>query len=250
VNAATTVEAIKLRRSPVGAIATAALVCGTLALLGGITAAVAGGDPVMIAKAGPAASLDWDGLLAGAGQVSSAAGMLGFGTVLAWMFAREFSDGTVTGMFALPVTRGRIALAKLTVYAAWVFTVSVVLALGLLGLGLALGYGTPDGATWAGLGRQGILGVLTGATAAPVALGATLSRSLLAGVASAIALVIAAQVGTLAGAGGWMPLAAPALWAASGGAVVSAGQLALTLTLAASTALATWWTWSHLTLSR
>ncbi len=249
-NAALRAEAVKLRRSPVGVVATAALVGGTLALLAGITAAVAGGDPAMIAKAGPAASRDWAGLLAGAGQVTAAGGMLGFGAVLSWAFAREFTDGTITGLFALPVTRGRIALAKLAVYGAWVVAVSGLLTLGLLGLGLALGYGTPDATVWGGVARQCALGVLTGVATVPAALVATATRSLLGGVAGVIGLVVVAQVGALAGAGGWMPLAAPALWAASGGTAVTGAQLTLTVAVGAVGVLATWWTWSRLTLRR
>src|SRR5699024_4261901 len=100
------------RRSPVGLLATCALLAGTLLLLGGITAAVVDGNPQIIAKAGPAASLDWSGLTAGAAQITSAGALVTFGVVLAWMFGREFADGTITGLFALPVSRGRIALAK------------------------------------------------------------------------------------------------------------------------------------------
>ncbi|MDQ0425637.1 ABC transporter permease [Cellulomonas iranensis] len=249
-NAALRAEATKLRRSPVGLIATVALVGGTIAVLGGITAAVAGGDPAMIAKAGPAAALDWTGLLSGAGQVTAAAGMLGCGTVLAWLFAREFTDGTIVGLFALPVTRGRIALAKLAVYACWVALVGVALTSGLLALGLALGYGAPDRAVWAGLARLCVLVLLTGAVTTPVALAATAARSLLAGVGCTVGLVVVAQVGALAGAGGWMPLAAPALWAASGGTAVTTPQLALAVAVGAAAAAAAWWTWSRLTCRR
>lgn len=152
--AAMRVEALKLAHSLVGVIATLAVVAGMLALLGGITAGVAGGNPEMVAKAGPAGALNWDGLLAGAAQITAVASILGFGIVLSWMFGREFTEGTVTGLFALPVTRTRIALAKLTVYALWATVVSVALTAGVLVLGLTLAYGPPSkpdlGRTWTG----------------------------------------------------------------------------------------------------
>ena len=50
--AAVGVELLKLTRSPVGVISTFAVLGGMLGLLGGITAAVAGGNPEVIAKAG------------------------------------------------------------------------------------------------------------------------------------------------------------------------------------------------------
>ncbi|MDN5789476.1 MAG: hypothetical protein L0H25_01225 [Micrococcales bacterium] len=77
------VEALKLRRSPVGTIATVALVGGTLALLAGTTAALAGGNPELRAKLGPAATRDWTGLLSSASQITAVGGLLGFGVVLA-----------------------------------------------------------------------------------------------------------------------------------------------------------------------
>jgi len=43
-----------------------------------------------------------------------------------------------------------------------------------------------------------------------------------------MALPVVALVSVLAGLGGWMPLAAPALWALGLGATVSPVQLALT----------------------
>lgn len=249
-NAALRVESLKLTRSLVGVIATLAIVLGMVALLGGITAGVAGGNPEMIAQAGPAAALDWGGLLAGAAQIIAVAALLGFGIVLAWMFGREFTDGTITGLFALPVSRTRIALAKLTVYLLWAMLVSTAAALGVLVLGLMIGYGAPDSSTLAAFGRLWALAMFSAGLAIPVAWIATLTRSLLAGVASTIALIVLAQVGALAGAGGWMPPAAPALWAMSGGTAVSPAQLALTAGFAVAFIALVCWSWSHLQLDR
>ena len=80
---------------------------------------------------------------------------------------------------------------------------------------------------WASLARLLLLGLLTLALAVPVAWVATLTRSLLAAVAAVVLLVVIAQVGVLVGAGAWMPLAAPALWALSDGADMTPLQLAL-----------------------
>jgi len=243
------VETLKLRRSLVGIIATLAIVGGTIALLGGLTAALAGGNPEVTAKAGSGASLDWTGLLSTATQITSAGALLGFGVVLSWMFAREFTDGTITGLFALPVSRGRIAIAKFVVYATWVTVVAVTLTGCVLMLGLILGYGVPDDDAWAGIGRQLVLVVLTGAVAAPTAWVATVSRSLLAGVGCTIGLVVIAQVSVLAGAGAWMPLAAPALWATSEGAGATIGQLLLSLALALAFSALTRASWARLQMN-
>jgi len=249
-NVALRVEALKLARSPVGIIGSAAVVLGVGALCAVMMAALAAGDAQLVAKLGPGASRDWPGLVAAAAQISGAGGFLAFGVVGAWVFGREFTDGTITGLFGLPVGRGTIAAAKLAVYAAWGTVVSGAVVAVVLLLGLVLGFGAPDPADWGALGRLLVLGVLSAGVAVPTAWVATVTRSLLGGVSVAIGLVVVAQVGVLAGGGGWLPLAAPALWAVSGGAAVSAAQLCGAVVYAVVAAGATVWFWHRLQLDR
>ncbi|MEP7160655.1 MAG: ABC transporter permease [Dermatophilaceae bacterium] len=244
------VETLKLARSPVGVIATAVLVVGIVAICAGMMTALRSGDPQVIAKLGAAASLDWTGLLSGSAQIIGTGGLLGFGIVAAWVFGREFADGTVAGLFALPAGRGTIAAAKLIVFVAWALVVSVAIGVALLLTGLLLGFGIPDGAAATALLRQVGLGAFNAALAMTAAWVATAARSLLAGVATAIGLVVLAPVGVLAGAGGWMPVAAPALWAISGGAAVSPTQLITAGLLAGLAGAATVWWWHRLQLDR
>ena len=71
-------------------------------------------------------------LVAGGGGL----GLLGF--VLAWLFGREYADGTAKNMLALPVGRGWFVVGKLVVAAAWwAGLVIVIVAEGIL-LGAAL----------------------------------------------------------------------------------------------------------------
>jgi ABC-2 type transport system permease protein len=120
----------------------------------------------------------------------------------------------------------------------------------VLALGLAFSYGLPSAEVWAALGRLLVLGVLSTGLAIPVAWFATLTRSLLAAVGGTIALVVVAQVGALAGAGGWMPFAAPALWAMSNGTAVTAGQLGVTLAVPLVFVVLSCTAWSRLQLDR
>lgn len=225
------VQWLLLRRSPVGVLGTLVIVGGTLAVLGGITAALAAGDPQVTARLGPDATRDWAGLLAAAAQVGAAGGLVGAGTVLAWFFAREFTDDTVAGLYALPIRRGTLALAKLVVFGAWGVLLALAVTIGVLGLGVALGYGMPDGADVERCLRVLGLGLLTPLVAVPVAWLASVTRSLLAGVAGTVGLVVVGQVGMLAGAGAWVPPAAPALWA-TGVADVGMPHLLLTCVVA------------------
>ena len=243
-------ETVKLSGSLVGRVASIALVAGIAALAGSILLAAASGNPQLVAKLGAGATADWNGFLLSTAQVTGAGGLFGFGIVLAWMFGREFGDGTITGLFALPVRRATIAGAKLLVYAGWAVAVSVLLAAVLLVEGLLAGLGPLSGADASTLLRQVALSVMTAAIAVPVAWVATLGRGVLAGVSVAIGLVVVAQFSVLAGAGGWMPLAAPALWAISSGVGVTVAQLSLLIPFVALAAVAVLVTWRRLQLDR
>lgn len=244
-------EVVKLAGSTVGRVGSAAIVIGISLISGSmLLAAATTTDPQLLAKLGPVATGDWQGFLLGAAQVTGAGGLGGFAVVLAWMFGREFGDGTITGLFALPVRRSTIALAKLIVYVIWVTAMSVLLAIVLSLVGLVAGLGPIDGDTLLMLARQAALGIMSAAITLPVAWAATLSRSVLGGVSVAIGLVVVAQVSVLAGLGGWMPLAAPALWAVSLGAAVSPVQLALLIPFGAVFVLLVAQSWRRLQLDR
>jgi len=243
-------EAVKLAGSAVGRVGSVAVAVGIAVLSGAMLAAAASGDPQLLAKLGPAATQDWSGFLLAAAQITSAGGLIGFGVVLSWIFGREFGDGTITGLFALPVRRSTIALAKLFVYAMWATAMSLLLAALLLLVGLVAGLGPLTADSWTALARQTGLGIMTAAIAAPVAWAATLGRSVLAGVSVAIGLVVLAQISVLAGAGGWVPLASPALWAMSSGQAVTLLQIGLVLPYVGVFMLATAWAWRAMQLDR
>lgn len=244
-------EVVKLAGSTVGRVGSAAIVIGISVLSGSmLLAAATTTDPQLLAKLGPVATGDWKGFLLGAAQITGAGGLGGFAVVLAWMFGREFGDGTITGLFALPVRRTTIALAKLIVYVIWVTAMSVLLTLVLSLVGWLAGLGPIDGETPAMLARQAALGLMSAAITLPVAWAATLSRSVLGGVSVAIGLVVIAQVSVLAGLGGWMPLAAPALWAISLGTSVSPIQLALLVPFTAIFVLLIVQSWRRMQLDR
>ncbi len=190
------------------------LVVGVAVLAGATVAAVRAGNAEIAAKLGPAASTgDWSALLAVAAQVSAAAGLLAFGVGASWLTGREFADRTVSGLFGLPVGRGTIALAKLAVYATWATAVSGVLVALLPVVGLVVGLGPPSSNDLGGLARQFALGVLTALIAVPSAWAASLGRGLLPGIATAVGILVVAQVSAMAGVGLWVPFVTPAFWA-------------------------------------
>ena len=122
------------------------------------------------------------------------------------MFGREFSDGTITGLFAIPVSRSTIAAAKLLIYLVWLLICSTALLAALLVFGLAFGLGPIPATVLPALGRQFILAILTGVIAMPVAWAATIGRSVLAGIAVAVGILVAAQIAVRRGSRSVVPV--------------------------------------------
>ncbi|MDI1463484.1 ABC transporter permease [Catellatospora sp. KI3] len=191
------------------------LIVGVAALAAATTAAAGSGNEQLAAKLGPlAATGGWPAVLNVATQVTAAAGLLAYGVGLSWMFGREFTDGTVTGLFGLPVTRPALALAKLVVFLLWGAATAVALTLAVGLVGFAVTGQLPQPGDVAGLGRLLALAVMTAALAVPAAWAATLGRGLLPAIATIVGLMAVTQIVVVAGAGGgWFPPAAPALWA-------------------------------------
>lgn len=243
------VEAQKLRASRVVLSASALLVVGVSVLAGAMTAAAEAGNEQILSQLGPLADeRGWERFWGVSAQITSAAGLLCFGVVLAWIVGREFNDGTITGLFAITVPKATTALAKLAVTLAWSATVAVGLAACLTVTG-TLVVGTPDGHSLAGLGRLLVLTVLSGLLATPAAWAATLGRGLLPGIAVAITMIATAQVLAVVGTGAWFPVAAPALWAIDPDAV-SPAQLALVAVVPIGFTVLTTRAWSRLQLDR
>lgn len=212
--AALAVEFRKARSSRVIRWTGVLLAAGVTVLAAAMVGAARGGNAEVVAKVGPqAATGDWAALLAVATQVTAAAGVLAFGVGISWLYGREFADGTIPGLFGLPIGRGLIATAKLIVYSAWAILATVALVVLLFCVGLAIGLGTPDTAALLGLLRLLALGGLTAMISVPAGWAASLGRGLLPGIAVAVGILVLAQVSVIAGVGSWVPLVAPAMWA-------------------------------------
>lgn len=248
--AALAVEARKIVASRVVHTTTVLIVVGVAVLASSFTLAADAGNEQALAQLGPSADAQgWDRLVGVASQITAAAGLLGFGVVLSWSVGREFAEGVVVGLFALPTPRSCIVAAKLIVFAAWAAAVAMLLAVFVATLGLVLGTGPLDGSAISALARLAALAVLTGLLAVPTAWAATLGRGLLPGIATAVGMVVLAQIAVVAGTGAWFPIAAPALWATAA-ASVSPAQLALVAVIPLGFGTLTISAWNRLQLDR
>ncbi|MEO6570880.1 MAG: ABC transporter permease [Ilumatobacteraceae bacterium] len=247
---AVAVEARKLVASHVVRAATLLIVVGIATLTASLAAAAGTGDEQILAKLGDLADEEGWALLVGiAIQITSAAGLLGFGVVMAFVVGREFTDGTISGLFALPISRGTIAAAKVAVVLVWTAVVAICLTGTIVAVGVGGGHGMPDADDVDGLARLFVLTVMSGAVAVPAAWAATLGRGLLPGIAVTIGIIASAQILVVAGAGGWYPAATPALWAIDP-ANVSIAQLGFVFVVAGIFTIGTVHSWVRLQLDR
>lgn len=233
------------------AIASSALfVGGMVALTLAFAVAARAGDDVLLARLGPLAGGEpWEVIAGSATQIAAAAGVLASGVVLAWSFGREFTEGTIAGLFAQPVGRATIALAKIAVHLVWTGLLGVVTAAVVALAALAAGFGAPDADSALTLARLPILVFCCGFITLPAAFFATVGRGLLTGLAAVFVIVVVTQVSVVAGAGSWFPLATPALWAMDPRAV-PAGAWALVPIVPAAAAGLTLLAWHRLQLDR
>ena len=213
--AAYAVEALKLRRSRVVAVATVALllVPALLARAFLIAGERGGADPMSAKAALLLPGVGWTGYLGGLIQIYATAGVVGSSIVVGWCFGREYADRTIVSLYASATPRTCVAWAKLVLLAAWSVAVGIGVAAAAWVIGLSSGLGLPDASDGRVLGRLAALAVLTGLLALPVALPASIGRGYLPAVGGLMVLVVAAQVAMVAGAGTWWPWSVAAVWA-------------------------------------
>ena len=127
--AAIKVEWLKLRRSRISLITTVLVGIGVPALTAGFLAAATRGPadtPLAIKVNALLIGEGWPAYLGMLAQILSVMSFLGVGFVVAWCFGREFTDHTITGLYALPTSRITIAAAKYVVLLAWSLGLSLI----------------------------------------------------------------------------------------------------------------------------
>ena len=82
---------------------------------------------------------DWPAYLGLFGQMIAAGGFFLFVLIISWVFGREFADGTLKDMLAVPVPRSSILLAKFIVVAVWSAALTLVIFIAGLLMGALIG---------------------------------------------------------------------------------------------------------------
>ena len=156
----------------------------------------------------------WPAYLALFAQILAIGGMVLFVLAISWVFGREFADGTLKDLLAVPVPRASILLAKFFVVALWSFALAVL----LFGLGLAMGAlfqlpGGSAGILLQGCVRAAITAGLVIAAMLPFAFFASLGRGYLLPIGVCFIALILANVVQAAGWGEYFPWAILAIYA-------------------------------------
>ena len=157
---------------------------------------------------------DWTAYLGLSGQLIAAGGFFLFILAISWVFGREFADGTLKDMLAVPVHRSSILLAKFIVVALWSAALAVVILIFSLALGALIRL--PGGSLSIILqGSMLLLGTacLVFAVVMPFALIASVGRGYLLPLGVAILTLMMTNLVALAGWGDYFPWAVPGLYA-------------------------------------
>ncbi len=85
------------------------------------------------------AATDWSTYLGMFSQLIAAGGFILFILIISWTFGREFADGTLKDMLAVPVQRASILLAKFIVIAVWSAVLTIIILIAGLIMGVMVG---------------------------------------------------------------------------------------------------------------
>lgn len=186
---------------------------------------------------------DWPSYLGLLALIIAAAGFFLFVLITSWVFGREFADGTLKDMLAVPVPRSSILLAKHVVVGLW----SAVLTMGILGLGLVMGalVDLPNGSmavVLRGCLTVGVTAILLFAVVLPFALLASVGRGYLLPLGVAILTLIMANLLAIAGWADYFPWGIPGMYAQGKESLPLISYVIVMLTgLAGIVATYLWW---------
>ncbi len=189
------------------------------------------------------ANMDWPAYLGLSAQVVALAGLLLFVIITTWVFGREFADGTVKDLLAVPVPRSSILLAKFVVMAVW--SAAMVAIMLVAGLAWAALIQLPGGSARVLLQGSAVIALaacLSIANTLPFGFFASAGRGYLPPIGVAILVLMTTNVAVIIGWGEYFPWAVPALLAQQASGLPPISYLLVLLTgIAGMAATYAWW---------
>jgi ABC-2 type transport system permease protein len=157
-------------------------------------------------------SADWPGYLILMIEFTALGGFFFFCLAVSWIFGREFTDGTVKDLLAVPVPRFAIILAKFIIGAAW--CTALILETSAAGLALGVAIQLPGGSPavlFHGAGLLALTSLLSIVLVIPFGFFASLGRGYLLPIGIAILTMILGNLSITLGWGDYFPWAVPAM---------------------------------------
>ena len=189
------------------------------------------------------AAIDWAAYLVFVGLFIAAGGFFLFVIILSWVFGREFADGVVKDLLAVPVPRASILLAKFLVSLVWSIGLTTLMFAASLAMGMVIQLpGGTLGVILRGGGSVLITALLTILVVTPFALLASLGRGYLLPMGMAALILMMANLVALTGRGEYFPWAVPGLFAQGKSALPAVSYIIVFLTgLAGIAGTYFWW---------
>ena len=157
---------------------------------------------------------DWSTYLGLYGQIIAAGGFILFVMNTSWVFGREFTDGTLKDLLAVPVQRSSILLAKFIVVAAWSAVLTVVIYVVGLIMGAIINLpGASPGVFLHGTALVAVTACLVVAVVPPFAFFASVGRGYLLPIGVAILALMMANLIAVLGWGAYFPWGVPGMYA-------------------------------------
>jgi ABC-2 type transport system permease protein len=187
---------------------------------------------------------DWPSFMNLSAEMVAAGGFFFFCMIISWIYGREFTDGTMKDLLAVPVQRFSIVLAKFLVFTLWSLIMSVVILILCIFVG---SMSNLPGGTTAVILHGGLILFVTAClnilVIMPFALFASIGRGYLLPLGIAIIALLSANMAAMVGLGDKFPWAIPGLYAQSKGMLASpSGYWVVVITgLAGIVCTYLWW---------
>lgn len=186
---------------------------------------------------------DWPTYLGLFGQIIAAGEFFVLVMAVSWVFGREFADGTLKDMLAVPVQRSSILLAKFILVAVWSAALTIVIFIAGLLMGAIINLpGGSISVILQGSGLVVITACLVIGVVMPFALFASVGRGYLLPMGVAILLLVMANLVVVVGWGEYFPWAVPMLYAQGKSSLTPVSYWIVLLTgLVGMSATYLWW---------
>jgi ABC-2 type transport system permease protein len=185
----------------------------------------------------------WSSYFVLAGQIIAAGGFFLFTFAISWVFGREFVDGTLKDMLAVPVGRLTILLAKFIVVFLWSAALTLIILIISLVMGAIINLPQVTFSVfYHGSAIVAVTACLVIATVLPFALFASVGRGYLLPMGVAVLSLILANLVAVLGWGEYFPWAVPGLYAQAKGAIAPISYMIVIITgLAGIGGTYLWW---------